>query len=92
MTDVGADVTIRGHVQGVGYRHFCYLRARNHALTGWVKNDRDGSVALHVEGEKNAIETLISELKVGPYAAAVGQIDVNWSERSGRYSSFDVVG
>lgn len=42
-------LTVRGAVQGVGFRPFVYTLAEEHGLTGWVTNDADG-VRTEVEG------------------------------------------
>ncbi|MEU9710337.1 carbamoyltransferase HypF [Streptomyces sp. NPDC047967] len=42
-------LTVRGAVQGVGFRPFVYTLAEEHGLTGWVSNDADG-VRTEVEG------------------------------------------
>lgn len=92
MGSVGAEIIVRGHVQGVGYRYFCQARAARLNLTGWVSNLADSSVALHAEGERGSIEALIDELRVGPRAAAVTDVVVKWTPYSGRYQSFSITG
>ena len=42
--DVCAHITVRGVVQGVGYRYFAYLEAQSYKLNGYVRNKTDGSV------------------------------------------------
>ena len=44
MSDAIRHVTIRGRVQGVGYRYFVEHAALSRDLEGWVRNRRDGSV------------------------------------------------
>ena len=44
MSDTIRHVTIRGRVQGVGYRYFVEHEAIARDLEGWVRNRRDGSV------------------------------------------------
>ena len=90
MTSVGAELRVRGLVQGVGYRYFARRRAAALGLTGWVRNEPDGSVLILAEGDQGAIADLAAELKAGPSAAAVSDVTVTWREFTGRYSSFDI--
>lgn len=92
MGSVGAEIVVRGSVQGVGYRYFCYARATHLHLTGWVRNMDDGSVALLAEGDRGNIEALIDELKAGPRSASVAEVKVRWTPFSGKYHSFTVTG
>ena len=51
-------ITVRGVVQGVGFRPFIYNAARSRELTGWVQN-RSGAVRIEAEGEQAALEELV---------------------------------
>lgn len=51
-----------GHVQGVGFRATAAHIARGHAVTGWVRNEPDGSVLLEVQGEPAVITDFLREL------------------------------
>lgn len=81
---------IHGKVQGVGYRFFATRVARRLGLKGWITNMRDGSVEAAVEGEKEAIDTWIEELKEGPRYAEVTNIEQESKDYSGRLPDFDV--
>jgi DNA ligase D-like protein (predicted 3'-phosphoesterase) len=67
---------VTGAVQGVGFREATRRRARELGLMGWVRNDDDGSVAVHAEGAPAAVDTLIAFLHEGPRAAVVGHVAV----------------
>ena len=56
-----------GRVQGVGFRHTAINAAASLGLTGWVRNERDGSVSMEVQGLDIAIERLIETIKNGRY-------------------------
>ncbi|MFS8513420.1 MAG: acylphosphatase, partial [Planifilum fulgidum] len=55
-------ITVRGRVQGVGFRPFVYEQARLLGLKGTVQNNMDG-VRIVVEGEPRAIDRLLMRLK-----------------------------
>ena len=45
-----------GRVQGVGFRYkVCYI-ARHHGMTGFARNEYDGSVTVEVQGTKEQID------------------------------------
>ncbi len=90
MNSVGVQLTIKGLVQGVGYRFYCCHRAKSLGLTGYVKNNPDGTVSVLAEGDRSLLEELIKELKVGPSSASVNGIDVTWTTYSGRFREFDL--
>jgi DNA ligase D-like protein (predicted 3'-phosphoesterase) len=69
--NVAIRVSVRGQVQGVFFRQATFERAQELGLLGWVRNEEDGSVAVHAEGPEAAVEQLLAFLGEGPPAAAV---------------------
>jgi len=86
--DVCAHITVRGVVQGVGYRYFAYREAQSFKLKGYVRNNTDGSVESEVEGEKPYVEAYISALHRGPTYSHVTGINVKWKKYEQKYKSF----
>lgn len=69
-------ITIRGIVQGVGFRPFIFCCAAKYKLAGYVYNDRSG-VVIDAEGDANSIHQFIIELSRNhPPLAVVDTIDV----------------
>ena len=68
--------TVRGRVQGVGFRQMTRRRARRLGVMGWVRNAEDGSVLVHAEGPEDAVEGLVEFLGRGPRGAAVEDLAV----------------
>ena len=58
-------VTVRGIVQGVGFRPFVYALARRHGLSGTVRNDAEG-VRIEVEGAPEDLERFVRALEEDP--------------------------
>ena len=54
-----------GRVQGVHFRVFVRNSARELGVTGWVKNMKDGSVTMELQGAAQIIEQLIEKIKQG---------------------------
>ena len=55
-------IRFEGHVQGVGFRYQAQNAARQLGLTGWVRNEFDGSVSMEVQGPPEAIDRLLDFL------------------------------
>ena len=66
---------INGKVQGVGFRWFVREHARRCDLAGWVRNNPDGSVELHVSGDDDCIARFRSAVRVGPAGARVEGVE-----------------
>jgi acylphosphatase len=75
MSDVIHQVTIRGRVQGVGYRYWVEQQARAHALEGWVRNRRDGSVEALFAGPEDVVAGLVAACRRGPSSARVDTVE-----------------
>ena len=67
---------ISGSGQGVGFREMTRRRARKLGVLGWVRNEDDGTVIVHAEGEPAAVEALREFLGEGPPGAAVSDMSV----------------
>jgi acylphosphatase len=68
-------VSVRGQVQGVGFRAFVEYHALRHGVEGWVRNRRDGSVEAVFAGPPPAVEAMIAECRVGPPSGHVDALD-----------------
>lgn len=80
-----------GRVQGVFLRYFVQDTARNLGLNGCVRNlPRRDIVEVQAEGDKQQLEKLIQQLKIGPPGAQVKKVEVNWSDYSGQFSTFSI--
>jgi acylphosphatase len=90
VSDERLDATIRGRVQGVGFRYFVIRHATDLDLTGWVANEWDGSVRCVAEGPRPALETLLASLERGPAGALVDRVFTAWGPASGAFRTFDV--
>lgn len=75
MGDAIRHVTIRGRVQGVGFRYWTRRTATARGLTGWVRNRRDGSVEALFAGDEQAVAEMIKLCRRGPDAARVATVD-----------------
>ena len=64
-------VTIRGRVQGVGYRAWIEYQATESKLEGWVRNRRDGSVEALFAGPPKAVAEMIALCRHGPPSSRV---------------------
>ena len=62
-------IQVRGIVQGVGFRPFVYRLARAKNLQGWISNTEEG-VAIHLEGNEDALQSFLEEMKSRPPRAA----------------------
>ena len=68
-------VTVRGRVQGVCYRASTQDWAEELGITGWVKNNADGSVTAVLQHVSlHVLEEMLSRMKKGPSLARVEEL------------------
>ena len=67
---------IVGRVQGVGFRWHTMREANRLGLTGWVRNEPDGSVRVHLEGSERLVDEMVAWLGDGPTASRVDDLVV----------------
>lgn len=69
-------LVIHGRVHGVGFRASLAWEAQRHAVTGWVRNRRDGTVEAMICGDDEAVAAMIAWARRGPPGARVDRIEV----------------
>jgi DNA ligase D-like protein (predicted 3'-phosphoesterase) len=75
--------SVKGTVQGVGFREAVRGRAGPLGVLGWVRNEPDGTVAVHAEGPEAGVEELVDFLRHGPPGAAVEDVVLTTTRREG---------
>jgi acylphosphatase len=68
-------VRISGRVQGVWYRAWTAETATRLGLSGWVRNEPDGTVAALFHGPGEIVSAMLDACREGPPAARVDQIE-----------------
>ena len=56
-----------GRVQGVGFRYTAIRAANVFGVSGWVKNERDGSVTVEAQGDDIALSRMLENIRNGRY-------------------------
>ena len=91
MDPVRVSAIISGKVQGVWYRDSTCNQA--HAigeLSGWVKNQPDGSVKMVVEGPQEKVQALLKWCETGPPMARVKSVIKQDESYLGEFEDFSV--
>jgi len=72
--------TVRGFVQGVGFRVFVRSSAWHLNLRGYVRNMPDGTLQVVAAGSRSALEKLLAEIWRGPAGAHITAVDTSWED------------
>ena len=65
---------VKGHVQGVGFRHWIASKAPLYGLSGWVRNVQGGNVELRVRGRTADLAVFLQECAKGCFMSTVSEI------------------
>lgn len=80
-------VRVKGKVQGVSFRVWARTEARGLGLSGWVRNEDDGTVTALIVGSDVAVSTMVERFWIGPAGASVVSVETDFTslpeERSG---------
>jgi acylphosphatase len=82
-------ILIKGKVQGVNYRYNAQAMAHKLNLTGFVRNEHDGSVLAHAEGEEESVQKFIDWCNTGPKNADVTEVKPEEQVVQG-YQTFEI--
>lgn len=74
MTEIRRHIHFYGRVQGVGFRYKAKYMAQSLGLTGWVRNEWDGTVTMELQGRSALIDKLLEGLNNDRY------ISINWMD------------
>lgn len=85
-------ITVRyeGRVQGVGFRFTVVNLARELTVTGWVKNEFDGSVLMVAEGPEDQLMALLQSVKNSHLGRYIINERVRQSTATGEFNVFGV--
>lgn len=92
MGNIKIQIFVTGKVQGVGYRLYIATKAQNLGITGWIKNNSDGSVEGVFEGEEDLLKKIIEWCKEGPPFAQVDNVEVYSYSYNGTFKDFKIMG
>lgn len=76
-------VRVEGRVQGVNFRASARREAERLGVRGWARNEPDGSVAIDVEGEADAVAAFVAWCRVGPPRARVDRLAIEEATPAG---------
>ena len=83
-------VRFEGRVQGVGFRYTVCRLAAGSPLTGFVRNEPDGSVLLVAEGPPAELRRLLRAVEASELARCIRRATPSWSSASGAFRVFGV--
>ena len=87
---VRAHAVISGRVQGVFFRMETKRAAEQCGVSGWVRNQTDGTVEAVFEGSREDVSAVIDWCKKGPPLSRVKSVDIRWEDYSGEFKEFSV--
>jgi acylphosphatase len=76
-------VIVHGRVQGVFFRDTTRRMAESRGVTGWVRNNPDGSVEAAFEGDADPVDAMVRFAREGPRGAVVERVEVIEEEQEG---------
>jgi acylphosphatase len=74
---------VHGRVQGVGFRYSLARQAQSRGVSGSAANRSDGTVEAVLEGEPEAVESLVRWCEEGPRGAVVDRVEVSEEQPEG---------
>ncbi len=85
-------ITVRGHVQGVGYRSFVLAEARQLGVTGFVRNlDDSHAVEVMSTGPEPILASFLGRLRAGPVGAGVKDTVVERLQQEIAFQDFRIL-
>lgn len=91
MTSVAVKARVTGRVQGVAFRTWARAEAVRHGLSGWVRNEPDGSVRALLIGPAASVADMVRRMGRGPGAASVKDVLTERTDPEPGVTGFKIV-
>jgi acylphosphatase len=88
---VSISCVVHGKVQGVGYRAYIEGVASELSLTGYIKNNPDGTVLVVAQGVPDSLKTFVECIHEGSVLSVVEAVQVSWIDEDVTYQDFSVL-
>jgi acylphosphatase len=88
--DASIQISISGIVQGVGFRYFVKQTADQLGLTGWVRNEPDGTVSAIAEGEESMLKEFVHLIRIGNRLSTVSGVREQAGDWTGDFTDFQI--
>ncbi|MBV7299220.1 acylphosphatase [Enterovibrio paralichthyis] len=86
MSQICVRATVSGRVQGVGFRFHTAHEGLKLSLSGYARNESDGTVTVLMCGEEKNVNALLAWLEQGPATANVTKLvhnQIDWQAIDG---------
>ncbi|WOC33222.1 MULTISPECIES: acylphosphatase [Caproicibacterium] len=80
-----------GLVQGVGFRYYVSQSAAKLGLTGWVKNEWDGSVTVQAQGSARTLKRFLQDIQSGNRWAQVDRLEYRSIPERANERTFEIL-
>ncbi|HOJ82337.1 MAG TPA: acylphosphatase [Acetomicrobium flavidum] len=87
-----AHLWLSGRVQGVAFRYYAAVKAKELGVSGYIRNLDDGRVEILVQGEPKAVDDMIKWCRKGPPYAIVKDVVLIYEEPDPKLATFQVKG
>ncbi|OCA89422.1 MULTISPECIES: acylphosphatase [Bacillaceae] len=82
-------IIVSGIVQGVGFRYFTLLTAKDYDIHGWVRNLVNGDVEIVAQGTEEALDHFLGKIRIGPKYSRINHVEVN-TQVATEYKNFTI--
>jgi acylphosphatase len=83
------DIRFTGTVQGVGFRYTTRGLAADHDVSGWVRNEPDGSVRCVVEGASEELDRFLAAVR-DAMSGCIVEVSVQKEAATGGFTNFTI--
>jgi len=90
MPATRASITFIGRVQGVGFRATALAIAQQVGVTGWVRNEHDGSVQCVLEGSRESVDRFLEQVQ-STMQRNIREVRMDSSSATGEFSGFRII-
>jgi acylphosphatase len=89
MSQAAKHIIFKGHVQGVGFRYTTRRIASQFPVTGYVRNQPDGTVEAVIQGEEADIQNCLTEIQ-DQFSGHIRDIDISPMVCNSHLKDFDI--